>query len=269
MGLRENLADPWGGLIAAVAGGLTWAVIPATAGLAIPLGLGVAAMVYATKVAASTLLARDRDARSTPELAAPPRGTAARGWLDRTERASRTLKDLVASATEGATREKLNTVSEQASITVDGMRRLASRATAVEQAMARLPAAELADERGRLAAAVDTAGTDELRTEHGNALDSVEEQLAVYRRLSAAPDSVLARMQSTTLGLEGLNARAVELLAMSGSGPAGGHSEDQLLDELSDELEAMRRGQVEVEELTRRTLAPGEGSPPETSRGAV
>jgi len=267
VGLRESLADPWAGLIAAVAGGLTWAVIPATGGLAIPLGLGVAAAVYGVKVAASTLLSRSEDAPSTPELTPPPRGTAAYGWLDRTERASRTLRDLVASATDGATRERLNTVSEQASMTLNGMRRLASRATAVERAMARIPASDLADDRGRLAAAVDSAGTDELQAEHQNALDSVQQQLAVYRRLSAARDSLLARMQSTTLGLEGLNARAVELLAMSSS--EGGHADARLLDELSDELEAMRVGQVEVEELTRRTLAPGEGSPPGAPRGAV
>lgn len=267
MGLRENLADPWAGLVAAVAGGLTWAVIPATAGLAVPLGLGVAAAVYGVKVAASTLLSRGGEERGSRELTPPPRGTAAFGWLDRTERASRALRELVTTAGDGPTRERLNTVSEQASMTLDGMRRLASRATAVERAMARIPASDLADDRGRLAATVDSADSTELRAEHQNALDSVEEQLAVYRRLSAARDSLLARMQSTALGLEGLNARAVELLAMSTS--EGGQADARLLDELSDELEAMRVGQVEVEELTRRTLAPGEGSPPGAPKGTV
>lgn len=267
MGVRENLADPWAGLIAAVAGGLTWAVIPATGGLAVPLGLGVAAAVYGAKVAASTLLSRGGDEHGTSELTPPPRGTAAAGWLERTDRASRALRELVATAADGATRERLNTVAEQASMTLDGVRRLASRVTAVERATARIPASDLADERGRLAAAVDSADSTDLRAEHQNALDSVEEQLAVYRRLSAARDSLLARMQSTALGLEGLNARAAELLAMSTSD--GGHADATLLDELSDELEAMRVGQVEVEELTKRTLAPGEGTPPGAPRGTV
>ncbi len=193
MGLRENLADPWGGLIAAVAGGLTWAVIPATAGVAVPLGLGVAAAVYGAKVVASTLLASGGD-EPRSELAPPPRGSAAWGWLDRTERASRTLRDLVDPAVDGATRERLSTVAEQAALTVDGMRRLASRVSVVERAMAQIPHAELEGTRTRLGEARDSAETHDARESHQDALNSVREQLAVYRRLRGARDSLLAQM---------------------------------------------------------------------------
>ncbi|HZB48341.1 MAG TPA: hypothetical protein VE547_04555 [Mycobacteriales bacterium] len=64
------------------------------------------------------------------------------------------------------------------------------------------------------------------------------EQLAVAGRLSAARDTLLARMQATVLTVEGLVARTAEVLAMAGS--AG-------LDLTEDRL-------AEAEEVSRRVL---------------
>ncbi|HZB50418.1 MAG TPA: hypothetical protein VE547_15110, partial [Mycobacteriales bacterium] len=60
--MRDELLDPWGGLVAGVAGGLAWAVVPVGAA-ALPLGLGVAAVVYGVKVGVSLLARRDEDSQ--------------------------------------------------------------------------------------------------------------------------------------------------------------------------------------------------------------
>ena len=57
--LRQELLDPWGGVIAGIAGGLAWAVVPLGAA-ALPVGLGVAAVVYGVKVGAGDAVPRPR-----------------------------------------------------------------------------------------------------------------------------------------------------------------------------------------------------------------
>lgn len=261
MGLRENVSDPWGALVAVLAGGLTWAVIPGAA-LAIPLGLAVAAAVFVAKVGAAALIRRNQDEPGDREFLQPRKGSAAEVWLSRAEKSVRTLDELVDTAGEGATRDRLRDVESEASVTVGTLRRLAGQVTAFEQAMSRIPMPSLEDERTRLQAAVRHADNDELRSENVKALGSVDQQLDIYRRLSSARETLLARMQSTTLGLEGLNARTAELLALSTS--TGATSDEQVIEELSGTLEGMRAGLVEVEELSRRVLQPGGSLPPPT-----
>lgn len=71
--LWARLADPWAALIAVVSGGLTWAVLPDDP-LAIPLGIGVAAVVFNVKLVVEALL--DRSADDQPpditEITRPP-----------------------------------------------------------------------------------------------------------------------------------------------------------------------------------------------------
>ncbi|MEN3362035.1 MAG: hypothetical protein V7637_6017, partial [Mycobacteriales bacterium] len=99
MGLRDDLVDPWGGLVAGVAGGLAWAVASASTA-AVPLGLGVAAVVYAAKVASSRLTHRfGRPAAADTEPGrvpprAPRRGSPAEAWLTRAQGAARSLTEL-------------------------------------------------------------------------------------------------------------------------------------------------------------------------------
>jgi hypothetical protein len=256
MGWRERLADPWGALVAAVAGGLTWAVIPG-AELALPLGAGVAVAVFGAKVAADALLGRRSSAaevaRQGPaELPAPPPGTPARAWLDRTRHALAVWEETVGATGDGATRAQLRGLGERAAGTGDAVQRLAGQATALEQALARIPAGALHEERDRLAAAVARPGDAAVRAEQRASLASVEHQLEVHARLSAARQTALARMQSTALGLESLNARALELLALAAS--SGHLPEGRVVDELAGEMEALRGGLLEAERITRPDL---------------
>ena len=251
MRLREHLADPWGGVIAALAGGLTWAVLPA-APLAVPLALGVAAAVYAGKVAAGVLLDRgdsgpgDSDYSPAP-LPEPPRGSPARGWLVRAERAARALDELATSAGTGATADRLHSVRDGAGSTVSAMRRLAGQVTTFDQAMARIDATRLVGERKRLTRELRGGGNDELRAAREQALGSVTHQLEVFQRLESSRDTLLAQMQSTALRLEGLGAQAAELVALSSSAGATQIAEDRLVTELTEALDGMRAGLAEVQ----------------------
>lgn len=256
MGLRERIADPWGALVAAVAGGLAWAVVPGGP-VAVGVGLGVAAAVFGAKVLGETLLGRARTAAPGPapagpaELPEPPRGTAARAWRDRAERALAAWDATVAAAGAGATRDQLRALGERAAGTAAAARRIAGQAAAFEQAAARIPAAALTEERARLRASLRHAD-GVVRAERAAALASVEEQLAVHARLAAARETALARLQASALGLESLHARAVELLALAaatGDTPAG-----EAVDGLAAELEGLRQGLVEAERLGRPDL---------------
>jgi hypothetical protein len=254
--LREELLDPWGGLVAAVAGGLAWAAVPVSGGLAVPLAAGVAAVVYGVKVGAS-VLGRRRDDSPPPavdevSLRPPRRGSPAERWLVRAQQAERALAELAGSPGAAVTREQLVPVRDGAAEAATAMRRFAGQVTAVEDALAHVPAERLAGDRQRLARAVQAARGERLRAERQRSLDSVSEQLAVAERLADARDTLLARMQATVLALEGLVARTAEVLAMSAS--TGVDSSADRLAELSGDLDGLRAGLAEAEQVSRRVL---------------
>ncbi|MDT7539741.1 MAG: hypothetical protein QOI82_3326, partial [Actinomycetota bacterium] len=73
MGLSDELRDPWGLVVAGVAGGLVWAL---SAPIAAAVGVGAA--VYGVKAVTGALVGRGREeSRDTgqPELPRPPRGS--------------------------------------------------------------------------------------------------------------------------------------------------------------------------------------------------
>lgn len=260
MGWRERLADPWAVLIAGTAGGVAWAVLPGMA-LAVPIGIGVAAAVYGAKVGVDALLAPRTPAPSAPPgptaLPEPRRGTPAKALLDRAERALQTLDATVESGAASATREQLRAVRDEAAGTRAGIRRLAGQAAAFTEALERIPAGQLEKERRRLVSAVRQARSPEAADHHRVALGGVEQQLAVHARLAQAHEITLAKLQTITLGVEGLGTRAIELLALAAGTdhlPA-----DHRIDDLAGELEALRLGIAEVEAQTRPALSPDSG----------
>jgi hypothetical protein len=261
VGLREELVDPWGGLIAGVAGGLAWAVASAGSTAAVPLGLGVAATVYGAKLASSLIARRlgrtpgvDEAPGQVP-LPAPRRGSPAALWLSRAQGAVRSLTELTGSPSAADAHTQLLPVRTEAGEVAETMRRFAGQVTAVENALDRVPEPRLRADRARLVEAVRAAGSAELRAERERALESVDEQLAVAGRLANARDTLLARMQATALGLEGLVARTAEVLAMGAS--SGVDTSEARIDELAGDLDGLRAGLAEAEEVSRRVLDPG------------
>jgi hypothetical protein len=251
--LREEFLDPWGGVLAGVAGGLAWAVVPAAGAVALPVGLGVAAAVYGVKVGMG-LLTRGPDEHpdTAPVLRPPRRGSIAEQWLRRAEAEQREIAELTGGPGPAATRGQLAPVSDGAADAVTTLRRLAGQVGAIEDALDRIPVPRLDGDRARLAEGVRVAHNDRLQAERQRALDSVTEQLAVAGRLTDARDMMIARMQATVLSLEGLVARTAEIVAMSAAGGVD-LSEDRLAT-VADDLDGLRKGLAEAEEVSRRVL---------------
>ena len=250
MGLRDEVRDPWSLVLAGVAGGLGWAI-----GLPVAAAAGIGAAVYGVKVLAGALVDRP-PALPAGELPVRSRSTEA-WWLERAQRAAKTFRGLSQSAHPGPVSERLASMNEQVTGTLEGVRRLAGQASAVGDALGRIDAEQLVEEDRRLEAQAESATNDEVRTETARSRESVEEQLDVYGRLQEAGAKLQARMESAVLGLEGLVARLVEVLALvQTQSPVEGA---QRIDALADELEGLRAGLAEAESLSRRVLSAYQG----------
>jgi hypothetical protein len=250
MGLREEFRDPWSLVIAGVAGGLGWAVgLPATA------AVGIGAAVFGVKVLAGSFVNRQP---TPPPGELPVRSRSAEAWwLERAQRAAKSFRGLAGSVQAGPIADRLTSMNDQVTGTLDGVRRLAGQASAVGEALGRIDAEQVVEEGRRLQAQSDAATNDEVRTETARSLESVQEQLDVFGRLREAGSKLQARMESAVLGLEGLVARLVEVLALvQTQSPVEGA---QRIDALADELEGLRAGLAETESLTRRALSAYQG----------
>jgi hypothetical protein len=123
----------------------------------------------------------------------------------------------------------------------------------VDDAATRLDVPRLQAERARLVQAVFAAADGSARKEHERAAAAVADQLAAYGRLRTVGDELVARMEATTLGLEGLVARLAEVLALAATAGAVDTTADRV-GELTGSLEGLRAGLVETEALSRQVL---------------
>lgn len=245
MALSDDVRDPWGLLVSAVSGGLAWAV-----GLDPAAALGIAGAVFAVKVASGSLFNRGD---SPVGVLLPVRhGSPEEAWLQRAERASRSLRDVAGSAKAGPIAERLADVVREASSTLAEMRRLAGQTSSVTAAMHRVDLPALQREEVQLESLLESPNVA-VHPEAERSLAAVRSQLDVHRRLYDTASAMLARMQSGALGLESLVARIAELVALSDATPG---LDDGLaeLDELAGDLEGLRVGLAETEEMSRRAL---------------
>jgi hypothetical protein len=248
--LRRELADPWGILLAGVVGGVA-GVLP---GAGLLIGAGVAAAVYGVKVGAGALLGGPD--RSAPGLAAPARpadGTPAAFWLARAERAVRQLDDMARGTVVSPTDVATGHAAEEADGVLDAMRRLGAQVVNVDQALARVVGADLEGEVARLRAVADRSPDD---VSAQQSADAVADRLAVRDRLRKAQAALDGRLQSSALGLESLVARVAEVRAASAAAGEVDPSTDDLA-ALTAEVEGLRVGLADVEQVARRALGPG------------
>jgi len=206
-------------------------------------------VVWATK-AATAALERRRPARLTgrrlPVDARAPEGF----WLQRSDRAATNFAELAGSMTTGPLAERVAMMQPQVADTARALHRLAGQATAAGRALARIDDQALAAETARLQAARAGASGD-IAVQLDRSLASIRAQQEIHQRLVAVRNGILARLESGTLGLESLVTRVIELSAMAVSGPdreVGG------IDQLGDELEGIRQGLAETEEVSRQAL---------------
>jgi hypothetical protein len=244
MGLPDEVRDPWGLLVSAVSGGLAWAV-----GLDPAAALGIAGAVLAVKVASGTLFGRER----APAGDLPVRqGSPEDAWLRRAEKAARSLRDVAHSAEAGPIADRLRSVVTETGSTISDLRRLAGQTSSVTAAMHRVDLPALQREEAQLQEVLASANVA-VHPETERSLASVRSQLDVHRRLYDTASAMLARMQSGALGLESLVARIAELVALGDASPGLGDGLAQL-DELASDLEGLRVGLHEAEELSRQAL---------------
>lgn len=257
MSLSDELRDPWAVLVAGVSGGMAWALVPAAVAVgpaAVAVGVGVGAAVLGVKAVTGLLVHREPE-RRTPEPERPPRGSVAGRFFEQAETAVTALDEMVATASPGPTGSAARSAAQDADDALLALGRVGAQVTAVERALERVDDPELDDEVARLSVRAERAPEGELRREMERSVQAVRERLEVRNRLRGTRDTLLARMQSVTLGLEGLVARLAEVLAMVAT---TGGSDDAARDlaEIGAELDGLRSGLAESEAVSRRVLAP-------------
>lgn len=263
MGLRQELTEPWGLVTAGIVGGLGWAVVAAATTAAAPavaIGVGIGVAVYGVKVAAASMAHREPKGAYPAGLIRPPQGSPADVWLRRAERTVRTLQEQTESPRELAVREQVGDIDDEAATVLDALRRLAAQVTSVESALHRIQVPALQAEYHRLSAAQAEPSAPQMRAEQQRSLAAVGEQLDVANRLREARDVLLAKMESTAIGLEGLVARLAEVLALSATAGGVDTANDQI-SELTSDLDGLRTGLAETEAISRAALG-GPQSPP-------
>jgi hypothetical protein len=191
----------------------------------------------------------------------PRRGSPAEIWLNRAERAVKSLGELGNSLAPGPTADQLGDVQMRAAGTIDSVRRIASQTSLVDQAIARIPSPALKERRARLAGQVDS--DDELRETRQQAIDDIDAQLAADTRLRSTRDALLSRMEAAAVGLEGLVARAAEASALATAATPDLAADE--IGELASELDGLRIGLTETEQLSRGALGGPNPPPPQIS----
>jgi hypothetical protein len=254
MSWLDELRDPWGLLVAAGSGGMAWAVT----GDNVAAGVATAGVVFGVKVVSGLLFRDRRPPRTAVELKVT-RGSPEEAWLNRCERAAKSLREVTESASPGPVAYRLHTVVAEAAVTVKDMRRIAGQTSAVTAAMHRIDLPLLQRDRAELERVVDS-GNVAAHADATRSLASVDSQLAVHQRLYTTASEMLRRMQSGTIAMETLLAHVAELVTMSDSTPDGVDSLGQL-DVLVADLEGLRLGLEETEEMTRRALGAYDAAP--------
>ena len=238
---RNELRDPTGPLLGALVGaaalaagtGLVWALVAALA-------------VVALKTGSAVLLPARTDPR--PRLAA---GSAAETWLSRAERAVFAMRR-IQPARESGLAERFAETRSGAEETLVLIRRLAVHETAVSQLLAGIDDRRVRDEHSRLEAERATASSEEMREEIGRALAALHDQQAARARLASTDQTLIARMRTAAIGLEGLVARLSEIAVLAhGGAEATAHAR---VAELADELDALRAGLTEADALARTAV---------------
>lgn len=256
--LSRELADPWGWLIAAVVGGVGWAALDSVAG-----GLLIGAAVLIVKVVLGALRGSKPEefvdevvGADTLPLAHPT--SAAGRLLTRAESAVTRMGQLSVTSGDPWLKDEVSSVERDSREALESLRVLAGRVTLVEQSIAGADPARLASEAVRLQRQADATSDPRLASALQTSIQAIGEQQQVATRLASLRDTLLARMESAALGLEGLAARMGEVVAL---GPTALEDDrvNQLVSGLTGDLESLRGGLDEAQRLTGRGLPPALG----------
>lgn len=256
MSARDELRDPWGWLVAAVSGGLGWAVLanPLGAG-AVAAGLGVGAAVLGTKVLLGAARGTSDDTDARPEqrrdrLPDVPRDSVQFALVARARRAVERLRDLAARPSDPWLAEEAGSVHAQSGPVLESLTDMAGRITLLDSSIAAARPDLLAQEIGSLQRQMRLTTDEDVRREQDRALEALDAQADSVDRLLRRRDTLLAQMQASTVGLEGLATRTGELVAL---GPASHDTAEgaRIVSDLTRSLDAVRAGIEEARNVLR------------------
>ncbi|MDQ2914598.1 MAG: hypothetical protein M3T56_15290 [Chloroflexota bacterium] len=236
---RAELRDPAGPLLGLLVGAATIA-----AGGSVLAALVAFVAVLAVKVTAGMAL---RAPAARPRL---PAGSAAAVWLDRAEGAVDAI-GRIGPGGASPLAERFVETHEGVRDTLVLIHRLAAQELVVSQVIAGIDP-RTTDELHRLEDERAGASTAEMREEIGRAVEAVRDQIAARDRLVSTDRTLLARMRTAALGLEGLVARLGEIAVLAQGG--ANTTANARVSELADELEALRTGLTEADSLARAAV---------------
>jgi hypothetical protein len=246
--MREELRDPWGWLVAGAAGGVGWAVLAGATSVALPVGVAIGAAVLGTKVAIGALTGPK--GRSTPgysdrerpdSLPLPQPGSPAARLLVRGDAAVRRIAALTEAPGDPWLRQQVSEVDDESGQALTALREVGGRVTLVEQSLEGSDVRHLDAETARLTSSAAAATDDRLRAETQRALTAVAQQREVAARLATLRDTLLARMETAVLGLEGLAVRMGEVVALGATAIEHDRAAE-LVGSLTGELDSLRSG---------------------------
>jgi hypothetical protein len=238
--VRAQLRDRTGYLLATVVFGAILA-----AGRS-PLEAAAAAIAtLAVKVTVAAALPAPHVPR--PRLAA---GSDAALWLTRAEVAVEATRQFRPG--RGALSERFAATREGAHETLVLVRRLAAHEAVVARMLGGIGRVGLAEEIWRLETERAQTDSPAIKEEIGRALAALGDQRAARARLKATDDTLVARMRTAAIGLEGLVARLAEIIALAEGGADA--TAYVRVTELADELDALRAGLSEADSLGRATV---------------
>lgn len=254
MSVRDELRDPWGWLVAAVSGGLGWAVLGAGPP-AVAAGLAVGAVVLGTKVLVGA--ARGGDEATRPELEQRrdrlpeiPRDSVQHALVVRARRAVDRLGDLAARPADPWVAEEAGRVLAESRAVLASLTDMAGRITLLDSSVAAARPDLLAQEMASLQRQMGRTTDAEVRREQDRALAALDAQADSIDRLLRRRETLLAQLQASTVGLESLATRTGELVAL---GPAS-HDTDEgarIVTDLTRSLDAVRAGIEEARNVLR------------------
>jgi len=255
MAAGDELKDPWGWLVAGVSGGIGWAALAAALGpVAIPVGIGIGAAVLGTKVAIGSRSSASDSSKPTKrssQLPKPPPDSQQAGLLQQAEVAQRRIQSLSQAAGDAWLTEKISHVDDEVAVVRQRLSDLAGRVTVADASIAAARPDLLGDQRSRLAVTIADERDDELRAERQQTLAALDTQIDSVIRLGKLRDTLLSRMHTAVLGLEGLAARMGELVALGDDAVSMDRSAE-VLAELTSDLDTVRSGLAEAEALATR-----------------
>ena len=246
MSARDELRDPWAWLVAAVCGGLAWAVLGGQLGLAgVLLGLLIGSVVLGTTVAVGAIRGRGQEPRALEQprdrLPTPPRGSVQGRLLARAHAAVARLEDLVGRPSDPWIAGEVRRVLSDSRAVVEAVAEMAGRITLLDSSIDAARPSELTQEISVLQEQVQRTTDPDVRREQERALAALDGHADSVDRLLRRRDSALAEMQASAAGLEGLAARSGELVAL---GPAGRDTEEaaRIVGDLTNSLDSVRSG---------------------------